>query len=79
VVAAVDADAGTISLELPRSPAAVFQRLRSHAVRRMGWGLADQLMSSLSNFAVSIYVVHELGAVKFGAFSLAYVTLLPTR
>ena len=31
-------------------------------------------MSSLSNFAVSIYVVHELGATQFGAFSLAYVT-----
>ena len=40
----------------------------------MSWGLADQVMSSLSNFAVSIYVVHELGAVQFGAFSLAYVT-----
>jgi O-antigen/teichoic acid export membrane protein len=74
VVAEVDADIGAISLELPRSPAAVFRRLRSHAARRMGWGLADQVMSSLSNFAVSIYVVHELGAVKFGAYSLAYVT-----
>ena len=31
-------------------------------------------MSSISNFAVSIYVVHELGAAQFGAFSLAYVT-----
>ena len=31
-------------------------------------------MSSLTNFAVSIYVVHALGAVQFGAFSLAYVT-----
>jgi O-antigen/teichoic acid export membrane protein len=31
-------------------------------------------MSSLTNFAVSIYVVHVLGAVQFGAFSLAYVT-----
>ena len=31
-------------------------------------------MSSLSNFVVSIYVVHTLGAVQFGAFSLAYVT-----
>src|SRR6202007_462391 len=25
-------------------------------------------------YAVSIYVVHALGAVQFGAFSLAYVT-----
>jgi O-antigen/teichoic acid export membrane protein len=31
-------------------------------------------MSSLTNFAVSIYVVRALGATQFGAFSLAYVT-----
>ena len=31
-------------------------------------------MSSLTNFAVSIYVVRTLGAAQFGAFSLAYVT-----
>jgi O-antigen/teichoic acid export membrane protein len=36
--------------------------------------VADQVVSSLSNFAVSIYVVHALGAVQFGAFSLAFVT-----
>jgi O-antigen/teichoic acid export membrane protein len=36
--------------------------------------VADQVVSSLSNFAVSIFVVHELGAVQFGAFSLAFVT-----
>jgi O-antigen/teichoic acid export membrane protein len=40
----------------------------------MGWGLADQVVSSLTNFAVGIYVIHALGAVQFGAFSLAYVT-----
>ena len=43
-------------------------------VRRLGWGVADQVMSSLSNFVVGIYVIHALGAVQFGAFSLAYVT-----
>jgi O-antigen/teichoic acid export membrane protein len=43
-------------------------------VLRLGWGVADQGMSSLTNFAVGIYVVHVLGAVQFGAFSLAYVT-----
>jgi len=32
------------------------------------------MMSSLTNFALSIYVVHTLGAAQFGAFSLAYVT-----
>jgi O-antigen/teichoic acid export membrane protein len=31
-------------------------------------------MSSLTNFAVSIYIARTLGAVQFGAFSLAYVT-----
>jgi O-antigen/teichoic acid export membrane protein len=31
-------------------------------------------VSSFTNFAVSIYVVRALGAVQFGAFSLAYVT-----
>ena len=43
-------------------------------MRRLGWGVADQAVSSLTNFAVSIYVVHQLGATQFGAFSLAYVT-----
>ncbi len=49
-------------------------RLPGQAVRRLGWGVADQAVSSLTNFAVSIYVVRTLGAVQFGAFSLAYVT-----
>ena len=31
-------------------------------------------MSSLTNFAVSIYIARTLGAVQYGAFSLAYVT-----
>ena len=31
-------------------------------------------MSSLTNFAVAIYIARTLGAVEFGAFSLAYVT-----
>lgn len=49
-------------------------RSASKATRRIGWGVADQAMSSVGNFAVSVYVVHLLGAVQFGAFSLAYVT-----
>jgi O-antigen/teichoic acid export membrane protein len=31
-------------------------------------------VSSLTNFAVNIYIARELGAVEYGAFSLAYVT-----
>jgi O-antigen/teichoic acid export membrane protein len=44
------------------------------ASHRLGWGIADQGMSSISNFAVVIYIARTLGAVQFGAFSLAYVT-----
>lgn len=43
-------------------------------MRRIGWGVADQAMSSLTNFAVVIIVARTLGAEQFGAFSLAYVT-----
>ena len=57
-----------------KSRIAVFHRLRGNAVRRLGWGIADQAVSSLTNFAVSIYLVHTLGAAAFGAFSLAYIT-----
>jgi O-antigen/teichoic acid export membrane protein len=53
---------------------AAFSRLPGQIVRRLGWGVADQAVSSLTNFAVSIYVVRTLGAAAFGAFSLAYVT-----
>ncbi|MGN6677203.1 MAG: hypothetical protein ACTHKL_05410, partial [Streptosporangiaceae bacterium] len=50
-------------------------RIRARGVgRRFGWGLADQAVSSLTNFAVSLYVARSLGAAQFGAFSLAYVT-----
>ncbi|MGN6680622.1 MAG: hypothetical protein ACTHKL_22915, partial [Streptosporangiaceae bacterium] len=55
------------------SPRGMKLRLRGVS-RRFGWGLADQAVSSLTNFAVSLYVAHSLGLVQFGAFSLAYVT-----
>ena len=42
--------------------------------RRLGWGVADQAMSSLTNFAVNIYIARTLGVAQYGAFSLAYVT-----
>ncbi|WP_199431055.1 hypothetical protein [Qaidamihabitans albus] len=51
---------------------------RSGAVRasagRLSWGLADQAVSSMTNFAVGIYVARSLGATAFGIFSLAWVT-----
>lgn len=44
------------------------------ASRRLSWGVADQGMSSLTNFLLSAFVARSLGAAQFGAFSLAYVT-----
>jgi len=42
--------------------------------RRVGWGLADQAVSSITNFAVGIVVARSLGPVEFGIFGLAWVT-----
>lgn len=44
----------------------------AHMARRLSWGVADQGVSSLSNFAVSLVVAHALGAAQFGAFTLAF-------
>jgi O-antigen/teichoic acid export membrane protein len=55
-------------------PAALPWRLAHQAIRRLSWGIADQAMSSISNFAVNIYIARTLGAVQYGAFALAYVT-----
>ena len=41
---------------------------------RMSWGLIDQALSSLSNFAVGIVVAHNFGLEEFGAFTLAWFT-----
>lgn len=43
---------------------------------RAGWGVADQALSSLTNFAVGIYVARSLGTSGLGAFSLAFATYL---
>jgi len=43
-------------------------------VTRLGWGVADQAVSSLSNFALGLFVARAFGASGLGAFTLAYVT-----
>ena len=42
--------------------------------RRLGWGVADQGISSLSNFALGLFVARSFGASSFGAFALAFIT-----
>jgi O-antigen/teichoic acid export membrane protein len=41
---------------------------------RLSWGLADQAVSSLTNFAVGAVVAKCLGAAGFGVFTVAWVT-----
>lgn len=41
---------------------------------RLSWGLADQAVCSMTNFAVGICVARSLGLAAFGVFSLAWVT-----
>ncbi len=74
MAAEADGGPGVADQGLPRSVTTGLRWLRGHAIRRLSWGVADQMVSSLTNFAVAIYIVHALGAVQFGAFSLAYVT-----
>ncbi len=64
----------TRAVETPRRPPAAFRRLARQAHRRLGWGIADQAVSSITNFAVTICIARRLGAVQFGTFSLAFVT-----
>lgn len=53
---------------------ATLTRKARASMGRLSWGLADQAVSSLTNFAVGIMVARSLGTVEFGIFSLAYVT-----
>ena len=57
-----------------RIPVAQHWRIVRKATQRLSWGVADQSMSSLTNFLLSAFVARTLGAGEFGAFSLAYVT-----
>ncbi|WP_338673463.1 hypothetical protein V1460_10405 [Streptomyces sp. SCSIO 30461] len=57
------------------APAGHTRRAAKRAVfGRLSWGLADQAASSMTNFAVGIYVARSLGPAAFGVFSLAWVT-----
>ncbi|MDP9234961.1 MAG: hypothetical protein M3P01_10500 [Actinomycetota bacterium] len=49
----------------------IFHRVMRVA-SRLGWGLADQGISSLTNFALGIVVARSLSPREFGAFSIAF-------
>jgi O-antigen/teichoic acid export membrane protein len=63
-----------MSPEAPTIPKTARRRGVVQSVRRLGWGVADQGISSLSNFALGLFVARSFGASNFGAFSLAYIT-----
>ncbi|MEH0473393.1 hypothetical protein QA943_31990 [Streptomyces sp. B21-097] len=58
----------------PTTAAAPAGSAKRALLGRLSWGLADQAASSISNFAVGIYVARSLGVTAFGVFSLAWVT-----
>ena len=60
---------GTLRIPMGRH----WQSVR-RASHRLSWGVADQGISSMTNFLLSAFVARTLGAEQFGAFSLAYVT-----
>jgi len=43
-------------------------------IQRAGWGVADQALSSLTNFALSIFVVRAVSVAEFGAFTIAFAS-----
>ena len=49
-------------------------RGRLAPLTRLGWGVADQGISSVGNFAFSIIVAKALSPSDFGAFAIAFVT-----
>jgi O-antigen/teichoic acid export membrane protein len=42
------------------------------ATRRVAWGIADQALSSVTNFGLAILAARALGTHEFGAFSIAF-------
>jgi O-antigen/teichoic acid export membrane protein len=44
--------------------------------RRFGWGIADQTLSSLTNFALTFLVARSVGAAEFGDFAIAFTVYL---
>jgi O-antigen/teichoic acid export membrane protein len=43
---------------------------------RAGWGITDQMLSSITNFALAIVIARSFSPTAFGAFSVAYLIYL---
>jgi len=49
---------------------------RAPAVRRAGWGILDQALSSLTNFALAVVLAQRLDLFEFGATGIAFAVYL---
>lgn len=45
---------------------------QAKAAKRVGWGLGDQALNSMTNFAVGILVAKSVTVADFGAYALAF-------
>jgi O-antigen/teichoic acid export membrane protein len=54
----------------------LLRRITSREGRAYGWGLADQALSSLTNFLLGILVARSLSPASFGIFSIAFATYI---
>jgi hypothetical protein len=50
------------------------KRLLRTAHERVGWGVADQALSSLTNLGLGVMVARSVSTSEFGAFSIAFLT-----
>jgi O-antigen/teichoic acid export membrane protein len=50
--------------------------MRSGLWKRFGWGFADQALSSLTNFGLSVLVATSVSTSDFGEFNLVFATYL---
>ena len=46
---------------------------RRQIAARLGWGIADQAVSSIGNFLLGVFVARLLGATGLGALGLAFL------
>ncbi len=67
-------DDPTRAAMVEETPPVVSSRVPVGMVWRFGSGLADQLLSSATNFLLAVLVARTVGPSELGAFSVAYAT-----
>src|SRR4030095_635874 len=62
------------SATLPAENVSVQETSAVGIIGRFGWALADQVLSSATNFLLALFVARTVGSRELGAFSMAYAT-----